>query len=284
MVISDTHCGCQLALCPPDGARLDEGGRYRPNKLQRKLWGLWEEFWQWVDEETHGEPYGIVHNGDAVDGVHHNATNQWSHNLEDQADCAYAVLAPHIEKAAAYYHVRGTEAHVAKSAREEERLAKRLGATPDSEGRYARWTLKLDLGKGGIVHFAHHIGTTGSAAYESSAPMKELAEAYGTAARWGGTPPALLVRSHRHQCIGVSWPVGNGVAGKNNTNLASIWVTPAWQGKTPFAYKIAGARQSQPQFGGLLIKYHEKDAVLFVRAKVWTVEDCAAEKPRLRNG
>jgi len=35
-------------------------------------------------------------------------------------------------------------------------------------------------------------------------------------------------------------------------------VTPAWQGKTPFTWKIPGARISEPHFGGCLIRVNEE--------------------------
>ena len=77
VVVSDTHSGCRVGLIHPDGIRLDGGGRYLPSAMQLKMWALWREFWdEWVPEVTRGEPYDIVHNGDVIDGVHHNATTQ----------------------------------------------------------------------------------------------------------------------------------------------------------------------------------------------------------------
>ena len=43
VVVSDLHAGCRVGLCPPDGARMDDGGRYRPSRLQRKMWRMWRE-------------------------------------------------------------------------------------------------------------------------------------------------------------------------------------------------------------------------------------------------
>ena len=103
VVISDLHCGCQLGLCPPGGIRLDEGGAYHPNKVQRRLWDIWlNKFWKdFVPTATKGEPYAVVCNGDAIDGTHHSATHQISHNLEDQSEIAYRCLAPIVDKTSA---------------------------------------------------------------------------------------------------------------------------------------------------------------------------------------
>jgi len=200
-----------------------------------------------------------VVNGDALDGVHHGATTQISHNLADQERLACDILRPRVAKAARYVHIRGTEAHVGKSAESEERVARELGAIPNEEGQHARYDLWLRLGgpKGPLVHFLHHIGTTGSSAYEATAVHKELVESYVEAGRWGDEPPRCIVRSHRHRALRVHIPVADGEA------LAVV--TPAWQLKTAFAWKIPGARLSQPQIGGTIIKLGD-EAGLYVRS------------------
>lgn len=263
VVISDTHCGCKLGLCPPEGTQLDDGGTYSASRLQRKLYSLWEQFWgEFVPSVTHGEPYAVVHNGDAIDGVHHGATTQISNNLEDQGDIAYRLLAPVVEQCEGrYYHIRGTEAHVGKSGVEEERLAKRLGAIKDTEGKSARYQLWIECGNG-LVNLLHHIGTTGSSAGEATAVNAELIAAYVEAARWAERPPDIVVRSHRHRYLEVRFATAQG--------YGISTVTPGWQGKTPFSWKIAGARQAPPQFGGLIIR--QGDRRLFVEPMVWTVE------------
>lgn len=254
VVISDTHSGCRLSLCPPKGCALDDGGRYIPSEFQRKIWAYWREFWDdFVPEATEGEPFILVHNGDAIEGVHHGATTQISHNLEDQINLAHEILAPVVAKATRYYHIRGTEAHVGQSAVFEERLAKMLGAVPNKEGQRARYDLWIEMARGNLVHFLHHVGTVSSQAYEATAVHKELTEAFLEAARWGEEPPAMIVRSHRHRNIMTSIPFGKG--------RATAVVTPAWQGKTPFAWKIAGARQTAPQFGGIVIRVHKKGPI-----------------------
>jgi hypothetical protein len=226
------------------------------------IWEKWIEFWQtWVPKVTCNEPYVVVHNGDVIDGIHHNSTTQISHNIEDQIELAYQVLAPVVEKCQGrYYHVRGTEAHVGKSALYEEQLAKRLGAIP-LKGQYARWELWKEVGKG-LVHFMHHIGTTGSNHYESTAVHKELIEAFTEAGRWGRRPPDVVCRSHRHRCIETRVPNGIG--------YATSFVTPGWQLRTPFAYRIAGGRQALPQIGGSLIR--QGDEELYTRHCVWTMQ------------
>jgi hypothetical protein len=275
VVVSDTHCGCRLALYNPQvPLRLDDGGFYRPSEFQDQIWALWRTFWdEWVPTVTRGEPYDIVHNGDVIEGVHHHATTQISHNILDQKRIALAAIKPEIDRCrkmgGTFYHVRGTAAHVGQSSIFEEEVAEALGAKPNREGQYARYDLWKRIGDatGPLVHLLHHIGTTSSAAHESSAVNAELSAEYVQAARWNREPPDYVVRSHRHRSIAVDLDSAKGYA-------AGI-VTPAWQGKTPFAWKVPGARISEPQFGGIVIRQGDEEH--YYRRKVWSLERSAEE-------
>lgn len=252
VVVSDMHCGCKLGLHPDTPTPLDDGGEYMPSRRQLEVWGWWRHFWDvWVPDVCHNEPYAVLVAGDILDGVHHGSTTQISHNLEDQAGIAYAALRPVAAACEGrLYMLRGTESHVGPSGVEEERLARRLGAVPDEDGKYARWEAWIELGKG-LIHATHHIGTTGSQAYESTAVMRELAEAYTEAGRWRDRPPDVLVRGHRHRHIEIRVPtsLGSGIA----------FTCPAWQLKTPYTFRVAGARQSLPQIGGSVVRQGDED-------------------------
>ncbi len=241
-----------MALCPPTGATLDNGGTYLPSALQLKLWAIWREFWdEWVPTATKGEPFAVVMNGDILDGVHHKATTQISQDLEDQANIAEEILRPIVELCEGrFYMTRGTDAHVGQSGVDEEKLAKRLGAKKNEIGQRARFELWLKM-ESRLLHFAHHIGTTGSMAYETSAVMKELSEMYADSARWGNQTPDVISRAHRHRHIEVRVPTKNG--------YGIAYTTPAWQLKTPFSYRIPGGRVSQPQIGGSLIRLGDRE-------------------------
>lgn len=267
VTVSDMHCGCRLGLVPYGVKRikLDDGGWYVPSPFQRLVAAKWHEFWtEFVPRVVRGEPYAIIVNGDTTDGVHHNSVTQISHNPVDQARIAKACLEPLIDRkeCVGYFHIRGTEAHVGPSGNLEERLAEELGAKPNKEGQYARYDLWINIGGKCLTHILHHIGTTGSQAYEATAVHKELVEEYAESGRWGEKPPQMIVRSHRHRFIETSVPTSMGGA--------HAIVTPGWQGRTPFSYKIPGGRLSTPQFGGIVIRQGDEDA--YFREKVWTIK------------
>lgn len=263
VVVSDLHAGCKLGLCPPEGAKLDDGGTYMPSPLQIKLYEMWREFWDvFVPDATRGEAYGVVVNGDAIEGTHHRATTPISHNMGDQCRIAQALLEPIAEQCSGrFYMVRGTEAHVGVSAQSEEGLGVALGAVPNTDGQYVRWDLWKRIGYDKLIHCLHHIGATGSQAYEATAVHKELIEEFAEAARWGQRPPDVIVRSHRHRHFEET------IYGATGSKHAVV--TPCWQAKTPFVWKIPGARLSLPQFGGVVTRWAHGE--LFIRSYVRTV-------------
>ncbi len=271
VVVSDIHAGCRLGLYPVDDPiTLDEGGPYQASRLQRVTWAWWQEFWgQWVPLFAHNEPFAVVVNGDAVDGVHHGSTTQISQNLADQEEIAYRILKPVVDACdGRFYLLRGTEAHGGKSGVDEERLAKRLGAVKDQDGRYARWSLWLRAGRG-LCHFSHHISTASSMAYETSALRKELEQMYVNAAQTGQEPPDIVVRSHRHRRVDTSMDTYKG--------RAVAFVTDGWQLKTPFSHRIMGGRVTEPQIGGSVIRSGDHD--VYARHQGWQLERPTVEVP-----
>src|SRR5574343_679920 len=246
-VVSDTHCGSQLGLFPCHlKVPLDAGGYYEPSRLQRVVWAWWVAYWrEWVPKVSRGEPIGAVLNGDAIDGTNSRDTTQVSRNPQDQERIAVAAMEPMLEACQGrLFVIRGTAWHTGDAGWSEESLAQKLGAVKDEDGRSSRYDLWLRLGgkRGPLCHFLHHIGTTSSMAYETTALMKEYADSMTEAGRWGLSIPDIVVRSHRHRHAEVRVQTANG--------YGTCFTTPAWQLKTPFTWKVPGGRMSKPQIGG----------------------------------
>ena len=270
VVISDMHAGCRYALCPPE-VNLDHAGKYIASDYQKILYEKWIEFWgDWIPKTTKKKDYILVINGDAIDGSHHGAKTQISQNYADQANIFDSLMEVPLsdKRLKQIYFIRGTEAHVGKSAEQEEQIAKRI-AKPDEHGNFSRYDLWFELGqKKSLIHFSHHIGTTSSAAYESTAVLKELIEAYNEAGRWHERPPDCVVRSHRHRAFLISIPAANG--------QAYSCVTPGWQLKTPFVWRVGMGRSSQPQIGGLIIRENTAGD-FYVVSRTWTMKRSKTE-------
>jgi hypothetical protein len=245
--------------------KLDHAGIYTRNTLQDRLGDMWNYFWkQWVPLVTKGEDYVIVHNGDIIDGVHHKTTHQISHNLTDQKKIAIQMLEPVINngKCVGYYQIRGTDVHSGESGAQEETIAEELGAIKDEFKNFSRFELWMKM-NGSLIHFTHHVGMTSSTSYESTALHKELVEAYNESGRFGNRPPDCVVRSHRHRQFEEKLSSKNG--------YAIGFITPAWQLKIPFVYKVVLGRSSTPQIGGYLIRCGDEDP-MYTRFKVWSME------------
>lgn len=238
VVISDTHFGSSVALSQIH--QLDDGGYYKPSALQAKLYRLWIAYWEWVYRHVGKDAFVLVHVGDVTDGFHHGTTQLSSGNLTTQGRLAIDMLMPHVSRASSYFQLRGTEAHVGKSAQEEEAIACALGAVKDKEsGCYSRWELWMKF-QGGLVHLAHHLGSTSSSAYESSALMREVVAAFAESGQFGFRPPGIVVRAHTHRYLKIEGPGG--------------WIgvkLPGFQAKTSFVYRMDRLRG--PHFGGIVI-------------------------------
>lgn len=232
--------------------RLMGGGSYYPSEVQRAIRRVWDRFWtSWVPAVTKGEPFDLVINGDAVEGIHHGAVSQISHNPEDHVELAYQVLREPASRARHVYLIRGTEAHVGASGHMEEALAKRLKA----RGR-SRWELYYRLGRK-LIHFTHHIGGGGPAT--SASPTKrELMASWFDSCITAQRPVSYIVRSHVHRYDEHRWAAESGYVGGVTT--------PAWQAKGAYAYRTASRTQTT-QLGGLLIRRGSQDE-LYVRAFV----------------
>jgi len=244
--VSDLHTGSTTGLLPT-GVKGVDGTPIGQNPFQKTLYKYWRHFWhEFVPEVTKGASALFVEiNGDAIDGVHHDTTNIVSNSWKAQEDAAIQTLqeVPELcpKKIDEWFFVKGTEVHVGKNGDSEERIAKTLGAVQNEIGEYASYQWRIDV-DGMLFQFAHHIGTTSSAAYESSAPMRELIAALVEAAQWGQKLPDVLVRSHRHRFIEVPIPTERG--------RIRVVITPAWQLRTPFVERID--RMRLPHIGGVV--------------------------------
>lgn len=262
IVISDTHCGSRFGICPTK-FRMDGGSTYECSVPQQKLLKMWTNFWEdWVPKVTKGEPYIVVHNGDALEGMHHDEVMLVSSSLSDQMNIAVQMLRPIVDKCEGrYYQVRGTMAHSGPSCQEEEKLANILGSVKDKNGDSARWQLLLEIGGDVLIHAAHHIGISQSIRHESTAVASELVELYSHCGRWHDKIVDVVVRSHRHrQCeVRIATEKGYGIS----------LVTPGWQMMTPFSHKTMG-RITGAQVGGYLIRNGDEDNI-YTRFKVWQI-------------
>lgn len=263
-IVSDLHVGSSIGLCSSK-LDLDDGGVYQPSKNQAELYRGWCKFTQHVDG-LQADKKVLVVNGDLVDGDHHGTVSIVTNNIEVQEAAAIDLLKPAAKGYDAVYVVRGTEAHTQPGAQSDERIARGIGAVQDATtGQFSRWQLWLDV-DGIVFNVAHHIGTTSSAAYESSAVMREMVAALVEAGQWEQRLPDVVIRSHRHRYIKLAIPSARGEI--------QAAVTPGWQLRTPFVEKLD--RMRMPHIGGLVCTVEEGKC--HIEAKIYPLKKIQPEK------
>jgi hypothetical protein len=246
-ITSDQHCGSTVALCPPSIA-LDDGGTYHASKAQLWLYQKWLKFWEIADETRRGlgaDLYGCFL-GDFTDGDHHGTTQILSGNPTAQAAVVNAAMAPVLDLAPdRLFFVRGTEAHVGKSAAFEERIA--LGLQKDGRpvvgdpatGTASWWHLRMEV-QGVRFDFAHH-GRFGQRPWtRGNIVLNYAAEIFYDHAAAGVPHPHVAIRGHQHRFF--------DTAAAHPTRVIQL---PCWQFATAFIHKINPG--ALPHIGGLLV-------------------------------
>ena len=252
-VTSDHHCGSTVALCPPR-IELDDGGAYESSKAQNWIWEQWGAFWDTVARERDRRKANLIQvfNGDITDGNHHGTTQILSGNPTAQAAVVDACMkAPLSLGPDQLFFVRGTEAHVGKSAAYEERIA--LGLWKDGRpvikdadtGTASHWAARLEV-EGIRLDFKHH-GRMGTRPWtKGNVVLNMAAQIFYEHAANNEPHPHIAVRSHLHQYFDT-----------HDAHPTRVIQMPAWQLATAFIYRIAS--ENVADVGGILIAIEDGD-------------------------
>lgn len=228
-----------MAVCPPGGIELDDGGVQLPNRVQKWLHGCWESAWDQYSRVA--DDYKPVHqtlilNGDLTDGIHHHSPQlaplagqhfRAAHELLKERPLRLGFDAVHV--------IRGTESHVGRAGELEEGLARTLKAEghpvvedPDTGQATSYWR-RIDVD--GVLLDVRHHGRMGQRAHTRGPYQRWYAQDIALEHMLDGErAPDLAIRSHLHK-YGDSgtdrrWP----------TRLVSL---PCWQMMTSFAHRIS---------------------------------------------
>jgi len=141
-VFSDTHANSLLGLCPAEGVKRKQGGKYLPSPAQLWLWDCWLDWWRWLEQlrAQHRAKAYLIANGDLVDGTtHHGNVEQVSTSEHDMMYLATHVLSPAREWIRRHkgkvWVTRGTASHVGDGAEDE--LGRWFGAEPRNNSLYS---------------------------------------------------------------------------------------------------------------------------------------------------
>jgi hypothetical protein len=257
-ITSDHHTGSTLGLCPPEGVRLDDDGKYVPSKAQLWLWDKWLDYWKAVAKirDQYQAELRCVYNGDLSEGDHHGTSQIISRNPEPASYVSDRVFSVPLDlNPDRSFVVRGTEAHVGPSGATEEAWARRMKAEKNPETKtWSWWHLRFQV-HGVRFDFQHH-GRTGGRPWTRTSVVGALAAEifYEHAAR--GIPhPDIAIRSHRHT-----------YADTHDAHPTRLIQTPSWQLKTAHGHKVVP--ESMADVGGIIVVV-QPDGAYEVRKKLY---------------
>lgn len=244
-IVSDVHAGSTVAVCPPK-IEMDDGGEYVASKVQRWLWQEWLAFWDKVRDVSRGADLYTVVNGDLTEGFHHGTTQILTANPTAQSRVVDACMGPILEtNPAKMFFVRGTAAHVGKSAAYEERIA--LGLSKDKRpvqkdpdtGTASWWNLQMEV-QGVRLSFAHH-GRMGQRPWtKHNIPALLAHQIFMEHATRELPHPHIAVRSHFHTYVDTC-----------QSSPVRLIQTPAWQLHTEHAWKVVP--ENVADIGGVIV-------------------------------
>ena len=239
IVASDLHVNSTVALCPPS-VNLDDGGTYNANPAQRWLWSCWLDAWGKLAEiAKRCSRVVLVLNGDLGELDTKRRSNQMVTPNKATVQAMIAeVLDPALKVAQDVYVIRGTQAHVGKSAWLEEAIAADIGAKPDkARGTASHWHLQGKLGalRIDIAHHASMGATPWARAYAAQALAARIMWAYRV--ERDVPAPQLVVRSHNHK-----------YATSGDNYPAQVFYTPCWSLITEYGYR-SGRENDSPDIG-----------------------------------
>ena len=230
---NDEHSGSSLAPLPTKQWEF-RGGNRTPNLLQKKLYNFHQEVSQKIGIARKNKRLIVVKLGDAIDGLHHDTKELITQYLSEQSDINRELTERSLEvmefsKKDRLYWVAGTPVHVGE---DEEKLARDFkGSTiPYSRARAVWPSLNMNI-NGVECLFFHHGASVGRGANKGNGlrnRLKNIRYDYQDASE---TPPELVVTADKHQMDYQS------LTNDGKIIMRGI-ISPAWQVKTDFTYKI----------------------------------------------
>jgi len=231
---------------------LGDGGEYGLSKNQRFLLKCWQDV---TRRMRRLKPNVVALLGDVIQGVSIRDGQLVTNRTDIQKNAAFKLLEPWRECTKQFYMIKGTPWHEGKASESLGMLGDMLNAEIDpASGERGWWEVNLRLPGGDmpIVNLSHHIGATRVSWYEATVPLRDMLMMLSEQARmYKKKAPnvRLVVRAHRHRCIGV-WVAPD----------LQVWTTGTWQLRTAYAYKKGMV--TYPHLSYLMIEWDGKDLVV----------------------
>lgn len=234
-VLSDTHSGGTTALFPNYKMEFgkDKNRNHTPNSKQLKMYDLFLRAAQYAKANKTGKMV-LVHNGDAIEGIHHQSIEIVSPVWDDHVEIHKELIGTFLQKSGfarnkgdRLYYTIGTESHTANK---EEKIADELNA----DGIFQH--VEIDV-NGRLVWFLHHGPAKSKGANEGNTLRNFLKDIYWSCKKNNVRPPDVVFTGHTHT------PCYNTYVFDFHTIHGII--CPSFQSKTRYAYGVAPVERNE---------------------------------------
>jgi predicted phosphodiesterase len=217
---------------------------HTPTMRQKQIYKHFEYCMEYAAQNRKGKRLVVVHNGDAIEGVHHGSTQVVTQNKGEQAEIHTELMDIFLRRVKfsrkngdRLYYVSGTETHVGDK---EQGIAKDLSAEKNPDGGRIFDHLELNI-NGRLVWFVHHGMGRGGGPNEGNALRNWLRDVYWDCKKVNAQPPDMVISGHTHT------PTWNAYIARDENKFHMIHgvICPSWQAKTRFAYKVAPVERNE---------------------------------------
>lgn len=245
IAISDTHAGSDRAVFPPEillpPLMADEKERrltYSYN--QQKLYDHLIYCARHIRKKYQGYKKVFVHNGDAVEGIHHHTIQLSAPSVDDHVLIHQAVMEDFLNEAGfsvmngdELHYVSGTETHTGYV---ESRITKHF------EYFGAKYHDELKLTQNGRkIWYVHQWAHAGKGQNEGEGLKNAIKSLYYDTLKENREMPDVAIASHYHKATMASY--------SQNWKTYYAMITPSFQMKTRFAQKVAAFQRNDIGIG-----------------------------------
>lgn len=240
-IFSDMHSGSSTALFPNKFWQSSINERnHTPTARQKILYKHFRDCLTIGRNERKNKRLIVVHNGDALDGVHHGTTELVTYIKDEQIDIHIDLMDEAMKglnfdkrKGDKLYYIQGTEVHVNDK---EHRIGKDLGSEKTNDGRRVFQHLELSV-NGRKIWFAHHGPKRGEGASEGDPLRNWLKKQYWKRVQEKDPIPDMIITGHTHLPCYQTYIMRDVI-------LHGL-ICPSWQEKTKFGYAVAATDKNE---------------------------------------
>jgi len=245
VIISDTHCGSDRAVFPPQitlpPLMADDDPRIlRYSYNQEKLYKHLIKCAKHVKENFKDYKKVVIHNGDAIEGIHHHTIQLSAPMIDDHViihcevmDAFLRELGFSLKNGDELHYVSGTESHTGYT---EARIVKYFS---DYKAKYHDELKLTQYNK--KIWFVHQWVGVGNGQNEGNPINNGLKAMYFNSLKEGWQMPDVTVGSHFHKASSGSYT--------QNWKTHYGMITPSFQMKTRFGQKVSAFQRNDIGIG-----------------------------------